>query len=114
VTSLVSGTLRNRFIDNSAGREFLCQDFSSSLCAGEQNLNVLQAGLLLECLDDRFGDVIFGLHIDLQVVTAHALSGCGPYGCDSRAANVAGVMVNLEECFEECVRAVCLVKMIQS
>jgi hypothetical protein len=68
----------------------------------------------LQSFDDRFGDVFPGLHIDLQVVAAHTLSGGWTDGGDSGAADITCITVDLEERAEKCVRPFGLVKMIQS
>ena len=107
VIGLGDSAIRDGFIDDRPkAREFLREDLSSPLCTGEKKFKVLDAGLLLQRLDDRFGDVFLRLHVDLQSVAAHALSCGRSDGGDAGTADVPGITVDLEECVEKCVDAV--------
>src|SRR5205807_4824939 len=107
VARLWNRAISQTFVHNcSQSRELFSQHVPRLFCAYEQNSQISHAALSLKFADDRFRDEFVRLKIDMQVKIFDPLRCCRADGGDPRPADLAPVVIKLEEDFEKRLDAV--------
>src|SRR5437667_3623258 len=107
VARLWNRAISQTFVHNrSQTRKLFSQHVPRLFRARQQNSQIFHAALLLKFADDRFRDEFVRLKIDMQVKISDPLRCRRADGGDPRPADLAPVVIKLEEDFEKRLDAV--------